>query len=61
MRKHGMGRITGLVREQGGQDTIEYALGAALIGIGAIACLKGLSSTYNGLVSLGASFLTWIT
>ena len=36
-----------------GQDVFEYAFVAALIGVGAIVCLHGLSSTYNWLVYAG--------
>lgn len=61
MRNHGLRQMTRLLREQDGQDAIEYALAAGLIGIGAIFCLKGLSSTFRFLFALGASFISWIT
>ena len=42
-----------LVTEDSGQDLIEYALVAALVGLGAVAAMKGLSnslgSTFNGV------------
>ena len=42
-----------LVVEDSGQDLIEYALVAALVGLGAVAAMKGLSNsvknTYNGV------------
>jgi pilus assembly protein Flp/PilA len=39
-----------LVSEESGQDLIEYALVAALVGLGAVAAMKGLSN------SVGKSF-----
>jgi pilus assembly protein Flp/PilA len=45
--------ITKLAAEDAGQDLIEYALVAALVGLGAVAAMKGLSNsvknTYNGV------------
>jgi pilus assembly protein Flp/PilA len=42
-----------LLVEESGQDLIEYALIAALVGLGAVAALKGLSNnvgkTFNGV------------
>lgn len=42
-----------LVVEESGQDLIEYALVAALVGLGAVAAMKGLSNsignTFNGV------------
>jgi len=42
-----------LVVEDSGQDLIEYALVAALVGLGAVAAMKGLSNsignTFNGV------------
>jgi len=42
-----------LVSDDSGQDLIEYALVAALVGLGALAAMKGLSNsiknTYNGV------------
>jgi pilus assembly protein Flp/PilA len=42
-----------LLTEDSGQDLIEYALVAALVGLGAVAAMKGLSnsigSTFNGV------------
>ena len=42
-----------LATEDSGQDLIEYALVAALVGLGAVAAMKGLSNsvknTYNGV------------
>jgi pilus assembly protein Flp/PilA len=45
--------FTNLMAEDSGQDLIEYALVAALVGLGAVAAMKGLSnsigSTFNGV------------
>jgi pilus assembly protein Flp/PilA len=42
-----------LVNEDSGQDLIEYALVAALVGLGAVVAMKGLSNnvgkTFNGV------------
>ena len=42
-----------LATEDSGQDLIEYALVAALVGLGAVAAMKGLSNnvgkTFNGV------------
>jgi len=42
-----------LIAEESGQDLIEYALVAALVGLGAVAAMRGLStsigSTFNGV------------
>jgi pilus assembly protein Flp/PilA len=42
--------LTNLVNEDSGQDLIEYALVAALVGLGAVAAMKGLSN------SIGTAF-----
>jgi len=45
--------LKNLVVEESGQDLIEYALVAALVGLGAVAAMKGLSNsignTFNGI------------
>jgi pilus assembly protein Flp/PilA len=45
--------LTNVVNEDSGQDLIEYALVAALVGLGAVAAMKGLSNsigtTFNGV------------
>jgi pilus assembly protein Flp/PilA len=45
--------LSSLVKEDSGQDLIEYALVAALVGLGAVAAMKGLSNTvsntFNGV------------
>ena len=42
-----------LMQEESGQDLIEYALVAALVGLGAVAAMQGLSNsianTFNGV------------
>jgi pilus assembly protein Flp/PilA len=48
-----MKRIKQFIAEDSGQDLIEYALVAALVGLGAITAMKGLatsiSTTFNGV------------
>ena len=45
--------IAVLLNDESGQDLIEYALVAALVGLGAVAAMKGLSNsignTFNGV------------
>ena len=45
--------VKNLVSEDSGQDLIEYALVAALVGLGAVAAMKGLSNSigtaFNGV------------
>ena len=45
--------LKNLMTEDSGQDLIEYALVAALVGLGAVAAMKGLSNsignTFNGV------------
>ena len=42
-----------LVADESGQDLIEYALGAALVGLGSVASMNGLAgsiaNTFNGI------------
>jgi len=40
---HGLGLVN-LIEDESGQDLIEYALVAALIGVGAVIALLGLST-----------------
>jgi pilus assembly protein Flp/PilA len=45
-----------LVTEDSGQDLIEYALVAALVGLGAVAAMRGLSnSVKNSFNGIGTS------
>jgi pilus assembly protein Flp/PilA len=48
-----MKHIANLVNDDSGQDLIEYALVAGLVGLGAVAAMKGLSNTigntFNGV------------
>ena len=45
--------LKNLVAEDSGQDLIEYALVAALVGLGAVVAMKGLSNSignaFNGI------------
>jgi pilus assembly protein Flp/PilA len=47
--------LKNLVNEDSGQDLIEYALVAALVGLGSVAAISGLDNnlknTYNGVGS----------
>jgi pilus assembly protein Flp/PilA len=47
-----------LLGDETGQDLIEYALVAALVGLGAIAALKGLSTKIGNSFSSVSSSLT---
>ena len=51
--KNGKQLFNALIKEDSGQDLIEYALVAALVGLGAVAAMKGLSNsignTFNGV------------
>jgi len=50
--------ITKLTNEDSGQDLIEYALVAALVGLGAVAAMKGLSNTIGNTFSGVGNSLT---
>jgi pilus assembly protein Flp/PilA len=39
--------LKNLIAEDSGQDLIEYALVAALVGLGAVAAMKGLSNSIS--------------
>jgi pilus assembly protein Flp/PilA len=48
--------LKSLIVEDSGQDLIEYALVAALVGLGAVAAMKGLSNSIgNTFNSVGSS------
>jgi pilus assembly protein Flp/PilA len=48
--------LIALIQDESGQDLIEYALVAGLIGLGAVAAMTGLSSTIgNAFSSVGNS------
>jgi pilus assembly protein Flp/PilA len=48
--------MTNLVNEDSGQDLIEYALVAALVGLGAVAAMRGLGNTVvNTFNTIGTS------
>jgi pilus assembly protein Flp/PilA len=46
-------KLKAFLQDESGQDLIEYALVAALVGLGAVASMKGLSnaigSTFSGV------------
>lgn len=43
--------VSGLMREESGQDLIEYALVAAIIALGATAAMTSLASSITGAFS----------
>ena len=52
--------LKNLMTEESGQDLIEYALVAALVGLGSVAAMSGLANsignTFNGIgTALGAA------
>jgi pilus assembly protein Flp/PilA len=47
-----------LVVEESGQDLIEYALVAALVGLGAVAAMKGLSNSIGNNFNAVGNALT---
>ncbi len=48
--------VVALIQDESGQDLIEYALVAALIGLGAVLAMSGLSSSIgNAFGSVGNS------
>jgi pilus assembly protein Flp/PilA len=51
--------LKGLLREDAGQDLIEYALVAALIGLGALLAMSGLSAKIaNSFNNIGSRITT---
>lgn len=51
--------LANLLRDDSGQDLIEYALVAALIGLGATAAMTGLSTTIGtALTGVGTKLTT---
>ena len=61
--KHKMKNMTQLLKnlmtEESGQDLIEYALVAALVGLGAVAAMKGLSNSIgNTFTGIGTQLTT---
>ena len=51
--------MTSLVWDESGQDLIEYALVAALIGLAAVASMKNLATSIkNAFTSVGTSLTT---
>ena len=52
-------RLKGILREDAGQDLIEYALVAALIGLGAVLAMSGLASKIaNSFNNIGSRLTT---
>ena len=48
--------LKNLMTEESGQDLIEYALVAALVGLGAVAAMKGLSNSIgNAFNNIGST------
>jgi pilus assembly protein Flp/PilA len=50
--------LSALLHDEDGQDLIEYALVAALVGLGAVSALKGLSTKISGVFTGIGSTLT---
>ncbi len=50
--------LNNLVADESGQDLIEYALVAALVGLGAVASMKSLANSINGAFGSVANSLT---
>lgn len=50
--------VSRLVREESGQDLIEYALVAAVIGLGAVASMKTFATTLSSAFTSVGSTLT---
>ncbi len=52
------GLVGALLKDESGQDLIEYALVAGLIGLGAVTAMNGLSTAVSGAFSSVSSRLT---
>jgi pilus assembly protein Flp/PilA len=51
--------LNNLANDESGQDLIEYALVAALVGLGAVASMKTLATAINGaFTSIGSTLTT---
>ena len=51
--------FTNLMQDESGQDLIEYALVAALVGLGAVTAMKTLSSNVgSSFTSIGTTLTT---
>jgi pilus assembly protein Flp/PilA len=51
--------LSNLINDESGQDLIEYALVAALVGLGAVAAMKTLASNINtAFTSIGTTLTT---
>jgi len=52
-----IGKLLAIVQDESGQDLIEYALVAGLIGIGAVTAMTNLSGKLSGVFNaIGNSF-----
>ena len=58
MREDGLGIMSRLLLEEDGQDLIEYALVAALVGLGAVASLRGLATKISSAFTTVGTNLT---
>lgn len=50
--------MNNLINDESGQDLIEYALVAALVGLGAVTSMKGIATAINGAFNSIATSLT---
>ena len=58
MREDGFKSMTRLLLEEDGQDLIEYALVAALVGLGAVASMRGLATKISSAFTTVGTSLT---
>ena len=58
MRQDGLRTTTRLLLEEDGQDLIEYALVAALVGLGAVASMRGLATKISSAFNTVGTSLT---
>ena len=58
MRKHITNAFVAFIHDESGQDLIEYALVAGLIGLGAVAAMTGLSGKISGAFNSVGNSLT---
>ena len=50
--------LNNLITDESGQDLIEYALVAALVGLGAVASMKGIATAINSAFTSISTSLT---
>jgi pilus assembly protein Flp/PilA len=58
MRKHITNAFVAFIHDESGQDLIEYALVAGLVGLGAVAAMTGLSGKIGGAFNSIGNSLT---